>query len=62
MVSGKVNRMRGDEQYGRTASGQPIAEDLIDELVAKVEAGYDVGELMRRRFQPTPRGDSSNDL
>jgi hypothetical protein len=62
MASGKVSGMRDYEQYGRTATGQPITDDLIDELVLKAEDGYDVDELMRRRLQPTPRGDSSDDI
>jgi hypothetical protein len=62
MASGKVSGVRDDEQYGRTATGQPITDDLIDELVAKAEDGYDTDELLRRRLQPTPRGESSDDL
>ncbi|HEY3827675.1 MAG TPA: CopG family transcriptional regulator [Solirubrobacteraceae bacterium] len=35
--------------YGRTASGLPITDELVDELSAKAEAGYDVEEMLRRR-------------
>lgn len=35
--------------YGKTASGKPITDDLIDKLAKKVEAGYDVEETLRRR-------------
>jgi hypothetical protein len=35
--------------YGRTASGLPITEELVDELNAKAMAGYDVEETLRRR-------------
>ncbi len=62
MVSGKVIGMREDKEYGRTVTGRPITDDLIDELVAKAEDGYDTDELLRRRLQPTPRGESSDDL
>jgi hypothetical protein len=35
--------------YGKTASGVPISDQLVGELAAKAEAGYDVDELLRRR-------------
>jgi len=35
--------------YGKTASGKLITDDLVDELVKKAEAGYDVEEILRRR-------------
>lgn len=35
--------------YGKTASGKPITDDLIDKLAKKAEAGYDVEETLRRR-------------
>jgi len=42
------------KNYGKTASGKPITDDLIDQLVKKAEAGYDVEEtLKRRRGRPT---------
>jgi hypothetical protein len=62
MASGKVSGMRDDEQYGRTATGRRITDDLINELAAKAEDGYDTDELLRRRLQPTPTGESSDDL
>jgi CRISPR-associated endonuclease/helicase Cas3 len=34
---------------GKTASGKPITDDLIDKLVDKAEAGYDVDQTLRRR-------------
>ena len=37
------------KNHGRTASGVPITDDLVAELAAKAEAGYDVDELLRRR-------------
>lgn len=35
--------------YGRTAGGLPITDELVGELSAKAEAGYDVEETLRRR-------------
>lgn len=35
--------------HGKTASGKPITDDLIDKLAEKAEAGYDVEETLRRR-------------
>ncbi len=35
--------------HGRTASGVPITDELVGELVEKAEAGYDVETMLRRR-------------
>ncbi len=35
--------------HGRTASGIPITDELVDKLVEQAEAGYDVEEAVRRR-------------
>lgn len=35
--------------YGRTASGVPITDDLVEKLAKRAEAGYDVDETLRRR-------------
>jgi hypothetical protein len=35
--------------HGKTASGRPITDDLIERLAEKAEAGYDVEETLRRR-------------
>ena len=35
--------------YGKTASGKPITDELVDGLADKAEAGYDVDETLRRR-------------
>jgi len=35
--------------YGKTASGQPITDVLVEKLASEAEAGYDVDELQRRR-------------
>jgi hypothetical protein len=42
--------------YGKTASGEPITDDLVDELRGKAEAGYDVDEMVRRRGGRPPLG------
>jgi hypothetical protein len=39
--------------HGKTASGVPITDDLVAELAAKAEAGYDVDEMLRRRGEPS---------
>lgn len=33
------------KSFGKTISGRPIIDDLLDELVARAEAGYPVGEV-----------------
>lgn len=35
--------------HGKTASGKPITDEMVAELAEKAEAGYDVGETLRRR-------------
>ncbi len=35
--------------YGRTAGGKEITDDLVEELAAKAEAGFDLDETERRR-------------
>jgi hypothetical protein len=35
--------------YGRTKSGTPIDDDVINELADEATAGYDVHELIARR-------------
>lgn len=42
--------------YGKTASGAPITDALVEELAAKAEAGYDVDEILRRRRGRPPIG------
>lgn len=46
-------------EHGRTASGTPITEDLIDKLAGNAEAGYDVEETLRRRVGRPPRGSAA---
>jgi Ribbon-helix-helix protein, copG family len=45
--------------YGKTASGVPITDDLVSELVQKAEAGYDVEEALRRRGGRPPIGSAA---
>ena len=35
--------------YGHTTSGQPIDDELIEELAREADAGYDVEEIIARR-------------
>jgi hypothetical protein len=35
--------------YGHTKSGKPIDDDLVEELAAEAEAGYDVADVISRR-------------
>jgi hypothetical protein len=45
--------------YGRTISGVPITDGLIDELSAKAEAGYDVQKMLSRRGGRPPMGSAA---
>ena len=38
---------RMDTDYGRTRSGKPITENLIEELVTKAEAGFPVLSIIK---------------
>jgi hypothetical protein len=42
--------------YGKTASGVPITDELIEKLAAEAEAGYDVDEILRKRRGRPPMG------
>jgi hypothetical protein len=42
--------------YGKTASGVPITDELVEELAEKAESGYDVDEMLRRRGGRPPLG------
>lgn len=35
--------------HGRTKSGVPITDELVEKLSSRAEAGYDVDETLRRR-------------
>jgi hypothetical protein len=43
----------------RTAGGAPITDELVGELAAKAEAGYDVDEMLRRRRGRPPLGSAA---
>lgn len=45
--------------YGRTASGVPITDDLVERLASKAEAGYDVEKTLRRRGGRPPIGSAA---
>jgi hypothetical protein len=45
--------------YGRTASGAPITDELVGELAAEAEAGYDLDEMLRRRRGRPPLGSAA---
>ena len=40
---------RKKKTYGRTASGEPITDELIEKLAKEAEDGYDVDEMLNRR-------------
>jgi hypothetical protein len=48
--------MARKKTYGKTVSGVPITDELIDELAAKAERGFDVEETLRRRRGRPPIG------
>jgi len=47
------------KDYGRTRSGEPITEELLEDWVAKAEEGFDVDEILRRRGGRPPMGSSA---
>jgi hypothetical protein len=40
------------DDLGETRSGEPITEDLLEQLTAQAEKGFDVEEILRRRVGP----------
>lgn len=42
--------------YGKTAGGRTIDDDLVADLAAKAQRGYDVDETLRRRGGRPPMG------
>jgi hypothetical protein len=44
------------EFVGKTKSGQPITDEVVNELAEKAEAGYDVDESLHRRGGRPPMG------
>lgn len=45
--------------YGRTRSGKPITDELLEELAKKAEDGFDVDEIVRRRGGRPPMGSAA---
>lgn len=41
--------MAKKRSYGKTKSGAPISEELVEKLAGEAEAGYDVEETLQRR-------------
>lgn len=48
--------MAQKKTYGKTVSGVPLTDEVIDELAAKAERGFDVDEILRRRRGRPPIG------
>jgi hypothetical protein len=42
--------------HGKTASGKPITDDLVEELARRAEAGYNVDATLKRRPGRPPIG------
>ena len=42
--------------YGKTVSGKPLTEALIEKLAKEAEDGFDVDEILRRRRGRPPIG------
>jgi hypothetical protein len=51
--------MAKKKTYGRTASGKPITDELVEKLADKAEAGYDIDETLRRRGGRPPIGSAA---
>ena len=50
------------KDHGKTASGRLITDELVDELAAKAEAGYDVGETRLPDGYLLPEGTTMADV
>jgi hypothetical protein len=50
------------DDYGRTASGVPVTEEMIADLAAKAEAGYDVDKMLRRRVGRPSMGSKASSV
>lgn len=48
-----------EKTHGKTASGTPINDDLVAQLAANAEAGYDVDKMLRRRGGRPPIGSAA---
>ncbi len=51
--------MMGEKGYGRTRSGRPITDELLEELSEQAEVGFDVDEILRRRGGRPPMGSAA---
>lgn len=47
------------KDYGRTRRCEPITDELVEQLAAKAEAGFDVDEILRRRGGRRPMGSAA---
>jgi hypothetical protein len=45
--------------HGKTASGVPITDELVDKLAKEAEAGYDADATLRRRGGRPPIGSAA---
>lgn len=44
------------KSHGKTISGVPVSDELIDKLANEAEQGYDVDQILRRRRGRPPIG------
>ena len=44
--------MSAERSYGRTKSGKPISNEMIDQLAQEAERGYEPGQLHGQRRGP----------
>lgn len=47
------------KDYGRTRSGEPLTEELLEKLSARAEEGFDVDEILHRRGGRPPMGSAA---
>lgn len=50
------------KKYGKTASGKPIDDKLVERLAQKAEAGYDVEQTLRQRGGRPPIGSAAAEV
>jgi hypothetical protein len=48
--------MAKKKTHGKTASGKPITDELVEQLANKAEHGYDIEQTLRRRGGRPPIG------
>ena len=48
--------MAKKKTHGKTASGKPITDELVEQLADKAEHGYDIEQTLRRRGGRPPIG------